>query len=90
MDTGQESGAAAALARLMVVIRDEGTRGAFVDDPEGVMEREGVNGADIPEPAMQAIKDLGVDELRFVSDICERFTEAGLFFESSGGKVCFF
>ena len=92
MSTGQDSGAAAsALAKLMVIIRDEETRGVFLDDPEGMMEREGVNAADIPEPAMQAIKDLGTDELRFIAEFCDRFVEAGLFIEAGdGGRVCFF
>jgi hypothetical protein len=91
MSMAQESGpAAAALAKLTIVIRDEQKRGEFLDDPEGMMEREGVIAADIPEPALQAIKDLGPDELRLISEFCDKFTEAGLSFEADGGTVCFF
>jgi hypothetical protein len=87
----QESGgAAAALAKLTIIIRDPEKRAAFVDDPEGVMEREGVNAADIPEQALQAIKELREDELRFISGFCDKFIDAGLYIETNSGTVCFF
>ena len=91
MSMAQESGGAAgALAKLTTIIRDPETRGAFLEDPEGVMERAGVNAGDIPEPAWQAIKELGDDELRFISEFCDKFTEAGLYIQAGGVTVCYF
>ncbi len=64
------------LEKLGDVLADPSLRKAFWMDPDGTLEREGVNKAAIPADVLTALRDLSFEELRFLGRFREHFVRA--------------
>ena len=64
------------LEKLGDVLADPSLRKEFWMDPDGTLERQGVNKAAIPPDVLDALRDLSPEELRFLGRFREYFLRA--------------
>ena len=62
--------------KLGDVLTDPSLRKEFWMDPDGTLERQGVNKDVIPPQVLDALRDLSYEELRFLGRFREHFLRA--------------
>ncbi len=92
VDPGERQAVVTELAKVIQIIEDPDQRRTFLEDPNGTLEKQGVDVGIVPRQVVDTLGGLSFDELGLISRVSGDFASAGLALGEyeRGGRVCFF